>query len=100
MIDPIYGIDKRCCLSNELWKRIEPLIPPPKEKKVSGRQRMDDRRAMTAILYVLRNGCQWRAIPMSLGAGSTVHASTRAALQLSFAGYSARSSSMVSPFVP
>ena len=34
---------------------------------------MDDRKAMTAILYVLRTGCQWRALPRSLGAATTVH---------------------------
>jgi hypothetical protein len=31
---------------------------------------MDYRRAMTAILYVLRTGCQWKAPPRSLGASS------------------------------
>lgn len=34
---------------------------------------MDDRQAMTAILYVLRTGIQWKALPRSLGAASTVH---------------------------
>jgi len=34
---------------------------------------MDDRQAMTAIFYVLRTGCQWKALPRSLGAASTVH---------------------------
>lgn len=34
---------------------------------------MDDRQAMTAIYYVLRTGCQWNALPRSLGASSTVH---------------------------
>ncbi len=34
---------------------------------------MDDRQAMTAIAYVLRTGCQWKALPRSLGAASTVH---------------------------
>jgi putative transposase len=34
---------------------------------------VDDRKAITAILYVLRTGCQWKALPRSLGAGSTVH---------------------------
>ena len=34
---------------------------------------MDDRRAMSAIFYVLRTGCQWNALPRSLGASSTVH---------------------------
>jgi putative transposase len=35
---------------------------------------MDDRRAMNGIFYVLRTGCQWKALPKSLGAASTVHA--------------------------
>ena len=34
---------------------------------------MDDRKAMSAIFYVLRTGCQWNALPRSLGASSTVH---------------------------
>ncbi len=34
---------------------------------------MDDRKAMNAIFYVLRTGCQWNALPRSLGASSTVH---------------------------
>ncbi len=38
-----------------------------------GRPRMDDRKAMSAIFYVLRTGCQWNALPRSLGASSTVH---------------------------
>ena len=28
---------------------------------------------MTAIFYLLRTGCQWNALPRSLGAPSTVH---------------------------
>ena len=34
---------------------------------------MDDRMAMSAIFYVLRTGCQLKALPRSLGASSTVH---------------------------
>jgi transposase len=34
---------------------------------------MGNRKALSAILYVLRTGCQWKALPQSLGAGSTVH---------------------------
>jgi len=56
-----------------LWEKIKPLLPPPKPKKKLGRPRMDDRKAMTAIFYVLRTGCQWKALPRSLGAPSTVH---------------------------
>lgn len=58
---------------DELWKRIQPLIPPERPKPDGGRPRMDDRRAFDAILYVLRTGIQWKALPRSLGASSTVH---------------------------
>jgi len=34
---------------------------------------MPDRQAMDAIFYVLRTGCQWKALPRGLGAASTVH---------------------------
>jgi len=57
-----------------LWDRIIPLLPPPrKKKKKAGRPRMNDRKAMSAIFYVLRTSCQWKALPRSLGASSTVH---------------------------
>ena len=60
-------------IPDELWDRIKVLLPPPKRKKKSGRPRMDDRLAANAIFYVLRTGCQWKALPRSLGASSTVH---------------------------
>ena len=34
---------------------------------------MDDRKAMNAIFYLARTGCQWKALPRTLGASSTVH---------------------------
>jgi len=34
---------------------------------------MDDRKAFEAIIYVLRTGIQWNALPRELGASSTVH---------------------------
>ena len=68
-----YGVAPEYQLPDELWERIKQLLPPPKPKKKAGRPRMDDRKAMTAIFYVLRTGCQWKALPRSLGAPSTVH---------------------------
>jgi putative transposase len=73
MVDEDLGVAPEYQISDELWERIEPLLPPPKPKKKSGRPRMDDRQAMSAIFYVLRTGCQWQALPRSLGASSTVH---------------------------
>ena len=60
-------------IPDELWEKIEQLIPPQKPKKKSGRPRKEDRKMMTGIFYVLRTGCQWKALPRSLGASSTVH---------------------------
>jgi putative transposase len=34
---------------------------------------MDGRQAFEAIMYVLRTGIQWNALPQALGASSTVH---------------------------
>ena len=67
------GIDPEYQIPDELWERIKPLLPPPRQKRKPGRPRMDDRQAMTAIFYLLRTGCQWKALPRSLGAPSTVH---------------------------
>jgi putative transposase len=67
------GVDRKYQISSELWEKMKSLLPPPKQKKKDGRPRMDDRKAMNAIVYVLRTGCQWNAIPKSLGASSTVH---------------------------
>jgi len=68
-----YGVNPSYLLPDELWERLAPLLPPPRQKKVPGRPRMSDRQAMTAVFYVLRTGCQWKALPRSLGAPSTVH---------------------------
>ncbi len=71
-----YGIDGDYLLPEEMWAEIEPMpaeLCPPKPKKKLGRPRMSDHQAMNAIYYLLRTGCQWRALPRSLGAHSTVH---------------------------
>jgi len=52
---------------------MKPLIPPHKKKTKRGRPRMDDRKAMNGIFFVARTGCQWKALPRSLGKKSTVH---------------------------
>lgn len=69
-------------LSDSLWARIEPLLPKPKSryrgrgrqrKHIGGRPAADPRKTMTGILYALRTGCQWNAIPRVYGSGKTVH---------------------------
>jgi len=60
-------------VSDEFWEKVEPLIPPAPSHAEGGRPRMDDRKAFAAIVYVLRTGIQWNALPRELGASSTVH---------------------------
>ncbi len=69
----ITDINPKYQIPDKLWEKILPLIPPEKPKIKPGRPRMDDRLAMNAIFYLLRTGCQWSALPKSLGAPSTVH---------------------------
>jgi putative transposase len=73
MCDDTFGVGPDYQIPDVLWMQMMRVFPPPKARKKAGRPRMDDRQAMTAILYVLRTGCQWKALPRSLGAASTVH---------------------------
>ncbi len=60
-------------VSNELWEGVQPLILPTPSHAKGGRPRMGDRQAFEAIIYVLRTGLQWNALPREVEAGSTVH---------------------------
>jgi len=60
-------------VSDEFWEKVEPLIPPAPSHAKGGRTRMDDRDAFAAMIYVLRTGIQWNALPREMGASSTVH---------------------------
>ena len=57
-------------LTDELWERIEPLLPPAKPKPKGGRPPVPNRQALTGILFVLRTGCAWEYLPQELGCGS------------------------------
>lgn len=60
-------------VDDTLWARVQSLIPPPLPSIRPGRSRIDDRRVFGAILYVLRTGCQWNALPKELCSSSTAH---------------------------
>lgn len=51
-------------VSDELWARIQPLLPPRvnTHRFGGGRPPADDRVCLDAILFVLRTGCQWNAL--------------------------------------
>lgn len=59
-------------LDDELWNMIAPLLPAPKPRRFRfpGRKPVDDRRALTGILFVLRSGIPWELLPQEMGCGS------------------------------
>ena len=67
------AVDSGWRIPDELWERTEPLLPPEPPKPKGGCPRKPARQMMDGIFYVLRTGCQWKALPRSLGAPSTVH---------------------------
>jgi transposase len=51
------------CIPDEWWEPIVPLLPPRKPHPLGCHcPRADDRKAMNAIFFVLRTGCQWNAL--------------------------------------
>jgi len=68
-----------CCASkfhqvpDALWERVEPLLPIYKRSCKGGRPRLVLRNVVCGILYVLRTGCQWKAMPREFGSGSAIH---------------------------
>jgi transposase len=58
-------------VSDELWEIIEPLLPEESPKPKGGRLRIDDRAALTHIVFVLKSGIGWEMLPMEMGCGSS-----------------------------
>jgi putative transposase len=55
--------DDQWRIPDALWERIESLLPPRPSHRFGGHNpRVHDRRAMDAISFVLRTGCQWNAL--------------------------------------
>ena len=57
-------------LSDELWARIEPLLPERPERPKGGRPPLDDRATLTGVLFVLKSGTPWELLPQEMGCGS------------------------------
>ena len=56
---------------DELWDRIRPLLPQVKRRyRHPGRKRLDDRKVLSGILFVLYTGIPWEFLPQELGFGS------------------------------
>ncbi len=68
-------------VTDEFWKRVEPLVPLRERpdgksyvrKAGGGRKPKDARLVFEGIVYVLRTGCQWKALPKHFGSVSAIH---------------------------
>ncbi len=69
-------------VSDEFWQRVEPLLPTRQRepgrayvrKSGGGRKPKAARLVFEAIMYVLRTGCQWKALPTErFGSASAIH---------------------------
>jgi transposase len=55
-------------LTDEQMARLEPFFP-----KSHGRPRVDDRRVLSGIIFVNRNGLRWRDAPAEYGPAKTLY---------------------------
>ena len=69
-------------VTDQFWQRVEPLIPKRQRptgkryqrKPGAGRPPKPARLVFEAIVYVLRTGCQWKALPAErFGSASAIH---------------------------
>jgi transposase len=57
-------------VSDALWERVEPLLPPEPPKPKGGRPRVPNRACLAGIIFVLKSGIPWEMLPQELGCGS------------------------------
>lgn len=69
-------------MTDAFWEHVEPLIPQRVDsarkdyvrKPGAGRPPKPARQVFEAIVYVLRTGCQWKALPSErFGSASAIH---------------------------
>lgn len=58
-------------LFDALWARVAPLLPPKPDHPKGGRPFANDRACFEGIVYVLRNGIKWNAMPRCYPSSTT-----------------------------
>ncbi len=60
-------------IPEDLWALCEEVLPPDHARPQGGRPPISNYRVLCGILFRLRTGCQWRALPPRFGSVPTVH---------------------------
>src|ERR687884_2324517 len=56
-------------VSDAFWSLFAPLLPSRPPRPQGGRPPIDDRAALTGILFVLKSGIPWEMLPREMGCG-------------------------------
>ena|SRR3974390_640122 len=56
-------------LNDERWSQIRPFLPTD----VRGKERVDDRRVISGIAFVIKSGCRWCDCPPEYGPAKTIY---------------------------
>jgi len=56
-------------LSDDQWSLIQPFLPTD----VRGKARVDDRRVISGIVFVIKSGCRWCDCPPEYGPAKTIY---------------------------
>jgi hypothetical protein len=58
----------RALVNDERWEIVRPLLPPlPPHTTPAGRKRIDQRRVVTGIVFILQSGIAWEMLPGEMG---------------------------------
>jgi putative transposase len=60
-------------VDDTLWVQLEPLLRVERPRAKGGRPRHPDRPLLDGLLWLLRTGAQWAALPAAFGPKSTCH---------------------------
>jgi transposase len=75
-------MSKSQLVTDELWEIVKPLLPKEPPKPKGGKPRIDDRAALTGIIFVLKSGIPWEMLPQEMGCGSGITCWRRPSRQL------------------
>ncbi len=78
-------------ISDELWRRIEPILLEFWPKKPTGGKVANWRKMLNAMIFRMRSGCQWDQLPERYGPKSTSTTGSSAGLRQGSSSESGRS---------